>query len=182
MGAGLAADRWRGVADCCGSTAAATQDVQGRLCPKPAAVLPPALLPAPSGEERAADGARADCKPQMALDRRRDDANVAQESLPVKRMSADYIRAMPTLNLANDELAAVTAAILRAIEDDRFPHSPRLDPLRAALGNSGGRRAERAPEGPAASQSRQAGAARTARPKGKGPAQREPAGPSFKRL
>jgi hypothetical protein len=27
--------------------------------------------------------------------------------------------------------AAVTTAILRAIEDDRFPHAPRLDPLRA---------------------------------------------------
>ena len=32
------------------------------------------------------------------------------------------------------ELAATTAAIRRAIEDDRFPHAPRLDPLRAALG------------------------------------------------
>jgi hypothetical protein len=42
-------------------------------------------------------------------------------------------RAMPTINLPDDELAAVTAAIRRAIEDDRFPHAPRLDPLRAAL-------------------------------------------------
>ena len=41
---------------------------------------------------------------------------------------------MPTINLTDDELAAVTAAIRRAIEDDRFPHAPRLDPLRAALG------------------------------------------------
>ena len=41
---------------------------------------------------------------------------------------------MPTINLADDELAAVTAAIRRAIEDDRYPHAPRLDPLRAALG------------------------------------------------
>jgi hypothetical protein len=41
---------------------------------------------------------------------------------------------MPTVNLADDELAAVTAALRRAIEDDRFPHAPRLDPLRAALG------------------------------------------------
>jgi hypothetical protein len=49
-------------------------------------------------------------------------------------MSADYIRAMPAINLTDDELAAVTAAIRRAIEDDRFPHAPRLDPLRAALG------------------------------------------------
>ena len=49
-------------------------------------------------------------------------------------MSADTIRLAPTINLADDKLAAVTAAIRRAIEDDRFPHAPRLDPLRAALG------------------------------------------------
>jgi hypothetical protein len=48
-------------------------------------------------------------------------------------MSADYIRPAPTINFTADELAAVTAAIRRAIEDDRFPHAPRLDPLRAAL-------------------------------------------------
>ncbi len=41
---------------------------------------------------------------------------------------------MPTINLTADELAAVTAAIRRAIGDDRFPHAPRLDPLRATLG------------------------------------------------
>jgi hypothetical protein len=41
---------------------------------------------------------------------------------------------MPTINLTKDEHAAVTAAIRRTIEDDRFPHAPRLDPLRAALG------------------------------------------------
>jgi hypothetical protein len=40
---------------------------------------------------------------------------------------------MPTIDLPADELAAVTAAIRRAIEDDKFPHAPRLDPLRAAL-------------------------------------------------
>jgi hypothetical protein len=28
---------------------------------------------------------------------------------------------MPTINLTDDELAAVTAAIRRLIEDDRFP-------------------------------------------------------------
>ena len=42
-------------------------------------------------------------------------------------------RIVPTIDLPADELAAVTAAIRRAIEDDRFPHAPRLDPLRAAL-------------------------------------------------
>jgi hypothetical protein len=36
-------------------------------------------------------------------------------------MSADYIQAVPTIELTADELAAVTAAIRRAIEDDRFP-------------------------------------------------------------
>jgi hypothetical protein len=41
---------------------------------------------------------------------------------------------MPIIDLTDDELAAVTATIRRAIEDDRFPHAPRLDPLRAALG------------------------------------------------
>ena len=36
-------------------------------------------------------------------------------------MSPDYIRPVPTINLTADELAAVTAAIRRVIEDDRFP-------------------------------------------------------------
>ena len=40
---------------------------------------------------------------------------------------------MPPIDLPADELAAVAAAIRRAIEDDKFPHAPRLDPLRAAL-------------------------------------------------
>ena len=40
---------------------------------------------------------------------------------------------MPTINLDDDELAAVTAAVRRAIETDRYPRAPRLDPLRAAL-------------------------------------------------
>jgi hypothetical protein len=33
-------------------------------------------------------------------------------------------KAVPTIDLPDDELAAVTAAIRRAIEDDRFPHAP----------------------------------------------------------
>ena len=41
---------------------------------------------------------------------------------------------MPTISLNDDELAAVVAAFRRAIEDDKFPHAPRLDPLKAALG------------------------------------------------
>ena len=48
-------------------------------------------------------------------------------------MSPDYIRAVPTIDLPADELAAVTAAIRGLIEGDRYPHAPRLDPLRAAL-------------------------------------------------
>jgi hypothetical protein len=37
------------------------------------------------------------------------------------------------LTLPDDELNAVAAAIRGAIEGDRYPHAPRLDPLRAAL-------------------------------------------------
>jgi hypothetical protein len=43
------------------------------------------------------------------------------------------IRAVPTIDLTDAELAAVTAAVLRTIEDDRFPHAPRLVPMRTAL-------------------------------------------------
>ena len=41
---------------------------------------------------------------------------------------------MPTIDLTAAELAAATAAIRQTIVGDRFPHAPRLDPLRAALG------------------------------------------------
>jgi hypothetical protein len=40
---------------------------------------------------------------------------------------------MPIIDLPDDELAAVAAAIRGLIEGDRYPHAPRLDPLRAAL-------------------------------------------------
>jgi hypothetical protein len=40
---------------------------------------------------------------------------------------------VPTIDLPADELAAVAAAIRGLIEGDRYPHAPRLDPLRAAL-------------------------------------------------
>ena len=40
---------------------------------------------------------------------------------------------MPTIDLSDDELAAMTAAIRRVIEGDRYPRAPRLDALRAAL-------------------------------------------------
>ena len=41
---------------------------------------------------------------------------------------------MPAIDLTDDELAAVTAALWRLIDEDKFPNAPRLDPLRAALG------------------------------------------------
>ena len=41
---------------------------------------------------------------------------------------------VPTIDFPDDELAAVTAALRRAIEGDRYPRAPRLDALRAALG------------------------------------------------
>jgi hypothetical protein len=40
---------------------------------------------------------------------------------------------MPTIDLTDGELAAVTAAIKRAIEEDHFPLARRLDLLRSAL-------------------------------------------------
>jgi hypothetical protein len=48
-------------------------------------------------------------------------------------MSADYIRAVPTIDFTDAEIAAVTAAIRRTIEDDKFPHAPRLVPMRTAM-------------------------------------------------
>jgi hypothetical protein len=40
---------------------------------------------------------------------------------------------MSTIDLTNAEHAALVALIRRAIEEDRFPRAPRLDPLRSAL-------------------------------------------------
>jgi hypothetical protein len=40
---------------------------------------------------------------------------------------------MPTIDLTDDELAAVTAAIKRSIEEDHFPLARHLDLLRSAL-------------------------------------------------
>jgi hypothetical protein len=40
---------------------------------------------------------------------------------------------VPKIDLTDEELAAVTAAIRRAVNDDKFPLAPRLDPLRSAL-------------------------------------------------
>ena len=51
--------------------------------------------------------------------------SVASSDFFAGQMSADYIRAVPTIDLTADELAAVAAAIRCAIEDDRFPRAPR---------------------------------------------------------
>jgi hypothetical protein len=40
---------------------------------------------------------------------------------------------MPTVDLTDAEHAAITELISRAVEQDRFPRAPRLDPLRLAL-------------------------------------------------
>jgi hypothetical protein len=40
---------------------------------------------------------------------------------------------MPTIDLTDEELATVTAAIHRLIEEDKFPRAPRVDRLRSAL-------------------------------------------------
>jgi hypothetical protein len=40
---------------------------------------------------------------------------------------------VPIIDLPDDELAAVAAALRGVVEGDRYPHAPRLDPLRAAL-------------------------------------------------
>jgi hypothetical protein len=40
---------------------------------------------------------------------------------------------MPTIDLTDAEHAALVTLIRRAIEEDRFPRAPRLDPLRTAL-------------------------------------------------
>jgi hypothetical protein len=40
---------------------------------------------------------------------------------------------MPTIDLSDDEHAAVTAAVRRTIDDDRYPRSPRLARLKAEL-------------------------------------------------
>ena len=69
------------------------------------------------------------------------------------RRSGRLLR-VPTINLDDDELAAVIATVRRVIEDDRFPRAPRLDPLRALAKLEPATKA-------AASQNREAGGAIT---------------------
>jgi len=40
---------------------------------------------------------------------------------------------MPTIDLNDDELAALVAGMRRLLADDKYPLAPRLRPLRAAL-------------------------------------------------
>jgi hypothetical protein len=40
---------------------------------------------------------------------------------------------MPQMDFTDDEHAAVTALVRRALTEDRFPHSQRMAPLKAAL-------------------------------------------------
>ena len=40
---------------------------------------------------------------------------------------------MPKLDLTDEELAAVTAAVRKTLAEDKFPFAPRLAPLKAAL-------------------------------------------------
>jgi hypothetical protein len=58
---------------------------------------------------------------------------------------------MPKIDLPDDELAAVIAAIRGVIEDDRYPRAPRLDPLRAALARFEAATPEPAPQPKASS-------------------------------
>src|SRR5262249_11411283 len=44
-----------------------------------------------------------------------------------------YAAAMPRMDLTDEELAAVAAALRRVIMNDRYPLAPRLRPLREAL-------------------------------------------------
>jgi hypothetical protein len=40
---------------------------------------------------------------------------------------------VPKIDLPDEELAAVVALVRRTLAEDRFPYSPRLAPLKAAL-------------------------------------------------
>ena len=61
----------------------------------------------------------------------------AAKDLPPRSLLSKFrpiiSEAVPTIDLPDDELAAVTAALRGVIEGDRYPRAPRLDALRAAL-------------------------------------------------
>jgi hypothetical protein len=58
---------------------------------------------------------------------------IASRGVADPLLSGQLYPVMPTIDLTEDEHAAVTAAIRRLIEEDKFPHAPRLDLLRSAL-------------------------------------------------
>ena len=58
---------------------------------------------------------------------------------------------MPSIELTDEEHAALAAALRQLINEDRFPHAPRLDPLRSALAKL------EAPDASAADSRRKAG-------------------------
>ena len=53
-----------------------------------------------------------------------------------------------TLDLTDDEKLALTALLRRIIDEDRYPLSPRLAPLKAILANSNRRPYDQSPERP----------------------------------
>jgi hypothetical protein len=55
---------------------------------------------------------------------------------------------MPTLDLDDEELAAVIAALREKLDRDRYPRAPRLEPFRAALAKLDPASAPRAPAPP----------------------------------
>jgi hypothetical protein len=67
-----------------------------------------------------------DAQSTVGWEAKRHNANLfrIERSLLAGQMSAGYIRAVPPIDLTDDEFAAVTAILRRAIEDDRFPHAP----------------------------------------------------------
>ena len=50
-----------------------------------------------------------------------------------RSIEAPYHAIMPTLDLTDDEKAALVAHLRHALEYDPFPFAPRLDPLKAIL-------------------------------------------------
>jgi hypothetical protein len=71
---------------------------------------------------------------------------------------------MPIIDLNDEELAALLAGVRRLIREDRFPHAPRLDPLRSILAQL---EATGAPPRPSGSQKRKPAVPQPKTPKGR---------------
>jgi hypothetical protein len=64
------------------------------------------------------------------------DGGAEVASIPVEVLSACRADPNPmptTIDFSDAEHTAVTRAVRRTIDEDRFPHAPRLAPLRSAL-------------------------------------------------